>query len=320
MNNQYFNIWIILGVLVFTSCTSKYNVIIPPSILYNYVDVNGKKLFYREAGTNHKTTIVLLHGYPSSSHTYRSLIPILATKYHVIAPDNLGSGYSEHPSVDSVEYTFDLLAQINNDLLDSLHIKKYVMYMQDFGAPVGYRMMMNDPKRIEALIIQNANTYMDGLTPERQRFFEAAHYDTTQIQEDFLYRLTSAHSIINQQYLFDIAPNNRNKQNPDAWIHDLYFLKDSTDRMIQVRLFQDYFENLKRYPLWQSMLRENQPKTLIIWGANDQKFNKNGAIAYLRDLPEAELNLIDAGHFAVEEKPGLVGLSIIRFLDKKKIK
>ncbi len=301
-----------------TSCvsnesTKQHNFFLPPAITYNYKMVDGHKIFYRESGVGNKTTIVLLHGYPSSSHTYRYLIPMLATHFHVIAPDNLGSGYSAKPSPDSLTYTFDLLADINSGLLRELGITDYVMYMQDFGAPVGYRMMMERPSAIKALIVQNANAYLDGLTDARQKFFRTADTDRSPEKFKQLYGLTSESTIIEKQYLFDIAPEKYNTQSPDAWLHDLHFLQSDSDRRAQVQLFQDYNNNLKSYPAWQKMLREEQPKTLIVWGAKDLKFNKHGAEAYLRDVPNAELHLLDAGHFAAEELPTDIARYILEF-------
>ncbi|QDO95719.1 alpha/beta hydrolase [Formosa sediminum] len=303
-----------------TTIEPKTAFFLPPATTYNYVAIDNVKLFYREAGDKRKPTIVLLHGYPSSSHSYRNLIPMLATHYHVIAPDNLGSGYSTHLDPETTTYTFDLLAGYTEKLIDRLQIRNYVMYMQDFGAPVGYRMMMKNPKRITALIVQNANAYLDGLTPKRQDFFRTAQTDTSQAKHDFLYSLTGEDAIINKQYLFDLNETNINIQSPDAWTHDLAFLSSEKDREIQVQLFQDYNTNLIKYPEWQKMLRENQPKTLIAWGAKDLKFNSNGAKAYLRDLPDAELNLLDAGHFVAEEKTREIGKLILEFLSNNGIK
>ncbi len=288
-----------------------------PKTTYNHIEVGKDTIFYREAGDRANPTIVLLHGYPSSSHTYRNLIPLLANDYHVIAPDNLGSGLSSHPNPDSTDYTFDLLASVNQELLKELKIDNYIMYMQDFGAPVGYRMMMQDPSRINALIVQNANAYMDGLTPKRQQFFKDAHYDRSQQKQEELLKYTSPDAIINGQYLFDIDPKERHFQSPDAWVHDLYFLTSPKDRAIQVELFRDYYNNLLSYPDWQEMLRKTQPKTLIMWGEKDIKFNKHGATAYLRDVPNAELHLLDAGHFAAEEKTDEIAAHILRFLNKE---
>jgi len=298
---------------------TKKQFFLPPATTYNYVTIDSVKLFYREAGDKNNPTIVLLHGYPSSSHSYRNLIPMLATHYHVVAPDNLGSGYSTHLDPTTTTYTFDLLADYTQQLMDTLQIKSYVMYMQDFGAPVGYRMMMKNPKRIQALIVQNANAYLDGLTPQRQDFFRTAQTDTSEAKYKFLYRLTGKDAIINQQYLFDLEASNSNIQSPDAWTHDLAFLKSESDREIQVQLFQDYNTNLIRYPKWQTMLSEQQPKTLIVWGKKDLKFNADGAKAYLRDLPNAELHLLDAGHFAAEEKTRDIAKLILAFLSKNVI-
>jgi pimeloyl-ACP methyl ester carboxylesterase len=294
--------------------TNQYH--LPPATTYNYAKINGVKLFYREAGSRDKPTIVLLHGYPSSSHSYRNLIPMLSTHYHVIAPDNIGSGYSDHLNPDSTEYTFDLLADYTSKLLEKLEVNDYIMFMQDFGAPVGYRMMMTDPNRINALIVQNANAYLDGLTSKRQDFFRTAQTDTSKEKYEFLYSITGEDAVINKQYLFDLDSSNRKIQSPDAWTHDLAFLSSEKDRKIQVELFQDYNTNLIRYPEWQKMLKESQPKTLIVWGAKDLKFNAEGAKAYLRDLPNAELHLLDAGHFATEEKTSEVAELILNFLKK----
>ena len=292
---------------------------LPPPTTYNHVEIDSIKLFYREAGDRNNPTIVLLHGYPSSSHSYRNLIPMLATHYHVIAPDNLGSGYSTHLNPATTTYTFDLLADYTEQLINTLNIKNYVMYMQDFGAPVGYRMMMKNPKRIQALIVQNANTYLEGLTQKRQDFFRTAQTDTSQEKHDFLYSITGKDAIINKQYLFDLDSTNINIQSPDAWTHDLAFLTSKKDRDIQVQLFKDYNTNLISYPQWQQMLKENQPKTLIVWGKKDVKFNYKGAQAYLKDLPNAELHLLDAGHFASEEKTREIAKFILEFLKKHQI-
>jgi pimeloyl-ACP methyl ester carboxylesterase len=287
-----------------------------PQTTYHYQLVKGIKMFYREAGDKSKQTIVLLHGYPSSSHTYRNLIPMLATKYHVIAPDNIGSGYSGKLNPDNTKYTFDILANYTNALLDNLEISEYIMYMQDFGAPVGFRMYAKNPKRISGLIIQNGNAYLDGLTPDRQQFFKSAHLDTSKSKIDFLYSLTSKEAIIKKQYLFDIDSTMYHIQSPDAWTHDLYFLQSDSEKKIQVQLFQDYYNNLLSYPDWQRLLRDNQPKTLIVWGKKDKKFTADGARAYLKDLPDAELHLLDAGHFAAEEKTREIAILILNFLKK----
>jgi pimeloyl-ACP methyl ester carboxylesterase len=287
----------------------------PAKTYYRYHVVKGHRIFYREAGAPENPTIVLLHGYPSSSHTYRELIPLLSGRFHVIAPDYLGSGYSERPDPDMTAYTFDLLADHVEGLIDALGIKRYVIYMQDFGAPVGYRVMMRQPKRVRALIIQNANAYMDGLTEQRRTFFKQANQDRSETGLKPLLEFVSRESIVHKQYLRDVK-GKEEIMSPDSWTHDTAFLQTPKDRMIQVQLFQDYYNNLLAYPKWQKFLREEQPTTLIVWGKSDPAFIAAGAKAYLRDVPHAELHLLDAGHFAAEEKAVEIAKYITKFMSK----
>lgn len=291
----------------------------PSKTSYHYAEVKGKRIFYREAGKQHKQTIVLLHGYPSSSHTYRELIPLLSGRYHVIAPDYLGSGYSDRPDPATQKYTFDVLAEHVEGLLDTLKIDTYSLYIQDFGAPVGFRMLLKNPLKLDALIVQNGNAYLEGLTPPRQKFFKNANQDRSQEQLDKIYSFTSKQAIINKQYLRDV-PKNPNTMNPDSWTHDLHFLQTKADRLIQVQLLQDYYNNLLDYPKWQAFLRKHQPPTLIVWGKKDPAFIADGAKAYLKDVPNAELHLLDSGHFTVEEKPVEVAKYIVNFMDKLAVK
>lgn len=287
----------------------------PAKTHYRFATVDGHKIFYREAGDPARPTILLLHGFPSSSHTYRELIPLLSGKYHVIAPDYPGSGYSDKPDPDSITYTFDLLAKNIAGLVTTLGIKKYALYMQDFGAPVGYRLMMMQPERLEALIVQNANAYLEGLTEPRQAFFRKAHEDKSAAQVTALYEFVGREAVVNKQYLRDVK-GKETLMSPDAWTHDLVFLNTEKDKKIQVQLFQDYYNNLRAYPQWQAFLRKQQPPTLIVWGQNDPAFIAEGAKAYVKDLPQAELHLLDAGHFAAEEKTVEIAQHMHRFLDR----
>jgi len=287
----------------------------PSKTTYKYANVDGKKIFYREAGMQHEQTIVLLHGYPSSSHSYRELIPLLSGRFHIIAPDYLGSGYSARPNPETQKYTFELLAQYVEGLLTTLKIKRYSLYIQDFGAPVGFRMLLNNPNKLDALIVQNGNAYLEGLTVARQAFFKAANEDKTQAQRDKIYSFTSNKAIINKQYLRDVQ-SNPEVMSPDSWTHDLHFLQTKSDRVIQVQLLQDYYNNLLDYPKWQAYLRKYQPPTLIVWGKNDPAFIAAGAKAYLKDVPNAELHLLDSGHFSVEEKPVEIAKYIVDFMNK----
>jgi pimeloyl-ACP methyl ester carboxylesterase len=287
----------------------------PDKTHYRFQEVLGRKIFYREAGDPKNPTILLLHGYPSSSHTYRELIPLLSGRFHVVAPDNLGSGYSDRPDPDEFTYTFDRLADHAEAFVNALGLSSYVLYMQDFGAPVGYRLIMRQPEKLRGLIVQNANAYMDGLTEQRQRFFKEAHDDRSPAGVARVKDFTSRTSIIERQYLRDVK-GREDVMSPDSWTHDLAFLQGDRDREIQVQLFQDYYNNLLAYPQWQAFLRDRHPPTLIVWGKNDPAFIAPGAEAYLRDLPQAELHLLDAGHFAAEELPVPIARHIVTFMTK----
>jgi pimeloyl-ACP methyl ester carboxylesterase len=294
------------------SCANN-NIRWPSKTHYKFETVNGHKIFYREAGENNSKTILLLHGYPSSSHTYRELIPLLSEKYHIIAPDNLGSGFSDKPSPQKIKYTFDLLAKQVEDLLINKKIKNYYIYMQDFGAPVGYRLA--SPERVKGLIIQNANAYLEGLSEQKQQFFMTAGDEGSNFPVEKLFGHVSEDAIINKQYLRDIPIDKKYIMSPDTWTHDLSFLKTKEDKLIQIQLFKDYRSNLLAYPKWQKYLREHQPPALIVWGKHDPVFMSPGAKAYLRDIPSAELHLLDAGHFALEEKPTEIAKYIHEFID-----
>jgi pimeloyl-ACP methyl ester carboxylesterase len=288
----------------------------PEKTYYRTVEVRGRRIFYREAGQPDRPTLLLLHGYPSSSHTYRELIPLLSGRYHVVAPDYLGSGFSDHPSPDEVTYTFDLLAEHVTGFVEALGLDDYVLYMQDFGAPVGFRVAMAHPERLRGLIVQNANAYLDGLTEPRQAFFRRAHEDRSAAGAAALAQHVSDEAIRERQYLRDVPGDKRARMSPDTWTHDLARLATAEDRAIQVQLFQDYQTNIDAYPEWQAFLRARQPPALIVWGEHDPAFLAAGAKAYLRDLPDAELHLLDAGHFAVEEQPVAIAQLVVRFVER----
>jgi pimeloyl-ACP methyl ester carboxylesterase len=288
----------------------------PGPTRYRTVDVLGRRIFYREAGRAEDPVVLLLHGFPASSHTYRELIPLLSGRYRVIAPDHLGSGYSDHPSPSEVTYTFDLLAQHVLALMAALNIDRYALYLQDFGGPVGLRILSAHPERVSALIVQNANAYLDGLTPARREFFRNAHADQSPERTAELLERVSDRAIRDSQYLRDVPGPRSERMSPDAWTHDIAMLASQDDRMIQVQLFQDYQNNIDAYPSWQQSLRKHQPPTLVLWGERDPAFIADGARAYLRDLPLAELHLLDAGHFAAEERPVEVAQHVVRFLER----
>lgn len=286
----------------------------PAKTYYRTATVMGRQIFYREAGAPDRPTILLLHGFPSSSHTYRELIPLLSGRYHVVAPDYLGSGFSDHPSPREVTYTFDLLASFVTGFTEALKLDHYVLYVQDFGGPVGFRVAMAHPERLRGLIVQNANAYLEGLTPVRQAFFRHARDERTPDKLEELATFVSDDAIRQRQYLRDVPGERSARMCPDAWTHDSARLASPEDRAIQVRLFQDYQNNIDAYPKWQAFLREHRPPTLIVWGKLDPAFIAAGANAYLRDLPNAELHLLDAGHFAVEEQPVPIAQYIVKFM------
>ena len=278
--------------------------------------VHGRRIFYREAGDRSRPTVLLLHGFPASSHTYRELIPLLSGRYHVVAPDYLGSGFSERPSPTEITYTFDLLAEYVTGFVEALALERYAIYMQDFGAPVGYRLALRHPERLRALVVQNANAYLDGLTEPRRAFFRRAHEDRGESGVAALMEFTSPEGVRMRQYLRDVPGERGERMSPDTWTHDLAGLSTPEDRAIQVQLFQDYQSNIDAYPEWQAFLRRHQPPTLIVWGERDPAFVSAGARAYLRDLPNAELHLLDAGHFALEERPVEIAQHMIRFIEQ----
>lgn len=319
---NYIFVVIVMSMMV-TGCSETYKgendsrfggVSWPSKTYYRSVMVNGYSMFYREAGDSNNPTVLLLHGYPSSSHTYRELIPMLSGDFHVIAPDNLGSGYSTHPDAESVTLTFDLLASQITGLLNALEVDDFCIYMQDFGAPVGFRVATSLSDRISCLVVQNANAYLEGLTPERQRFFMTAGDEDGEHPLESLWNHVSRDAIIDRQYRRDVQPENMAIMSPDAWTHDLAFLATDNDKRLQIQLFQDYRTNLIAYPEWQTWLRQTKPPILIVWGRADPVFRYPGAEAYLKDVPDAELHLLEAGHFALEEKPYEIARLMLDFL------
>ncbi|MBL1277923.1 MAG: alpha/beta fold hydrolase [Ectothiorhodospiraceae bacterium] len=290
----------------------------PQKVHYRYTDVLGQKIFYRESGESNRPTIVLLHGYPSSSHAYRELIPLLSGRYHIIAPDHIGSGFSDKPDPKNFEYSFDVLARYVDGLLNKLDVDKYILYMQDFGAPVGFRLMMMKPDHVEAVIAQNANAYMEGIPPAKQAFFRAAQLDQSPENVSKLFAFTSPEAVKHKQYLRDVK-DRPDVMSPDTWTHDGHFLSTDRERRIQLRLFQDYKTNLDNYPNWQKFMRKQQLPVLLAWGKHDPVFTAAGAHAYLQDVPNAEIHLLDAGHFAVEEKAVEIAKLITAFLGYKTV-
>jgi pimeloyl-ACP methyl ester carboxylesterase len=278
---------------------------------YHRAQVAGLSIFYREAGPKEAPTIVLLHGYPSSSRMFDTLIPLLASRYHLIAPDYPGFGQSEAPPPSQYAYTFDHLAETMNALLEQLKIDRYVLYLQDYGGPVGFRIMAAYPERVRALVIQNANAYKEGLGPKWTGIGQ--YWADREAHPEQVDAFTSLEGT-RQRHIAN-SPNPE-RYNPDTWIDEYAILSRTGEREIQADLLYDYRTNVASYPAWQSWLRDNRPPALIVWGRYDPSFIVPGAEAYTRDLPHAELHLLDAGHFALDEKVDEIARLMIDFLER----
>lgn len=278
---------------------------------YNHAEVNGYKMFYREAGDRNAPTIVLLHGFPSSSHMYRDLIPKLADKLHVIAPDYIGFGYSDAPKSGDFTYTFDnLAAQVEALLFGVLGLKKFSIYVQDYGAPVGYRIAAKHPEAIEAIVVQNGNAYAEGIGSgfdAMKPFWANRNAETEKPVRGLLTLETTT-------FQYTHGTKNSKQISPDNWTFDQLFLDRPGNDAIQLDLLYDYQSNLGHYDKWHEFFRKNQPPMLIVWGKNDPFFTVEGAKAYQRDLPKAELILLDTGHFALEEEGDFIAERINGFL------
>ncbi len=277
---------------------------------YHRANVRGQKLFYREAGSKDSPTIVLLHGFPSSSHMFRDLIPQLADKLHVIAPDYVGFGYSDAPGVQEFEYTFDNLAAHVEDLLfKNLGLKQFSIYVQDYGAPVGYRIASRHPDAIQGIVVQNGNAYIEGIGAAfdpMKPFWANRNAETEKPVRALLTKETTIF-----QYTHGVKDPAR--ISPDSYALDQLFLDRPGNDAIQLDLLYNYQSNVALYDKWHEYFRESQPRMLILWGQNDPFFTVEGAKAYQRDLPKAELHLIDTGHFALEEYGEFIAEHIRKF-------
>jgi len=284
--------------------------------IYHHANVPGRKLFYREAGSEGSPTIVLLHGFPSSSHTFRALIPQLSDKFHMIAPDYLGFGYSDAPNVQEFEYTFDNLAAHVEDLLfANLGLKQFSIYVQDYGAPVGYRIASKHPEAIQAIVVQNGNAYAEGIGTAFDPMKPFWANRNSETEKPVRNLLTKEMTIF--QYTHGVTDPDR--ISPDSYTVDQFFLDRPGNAAIQVDLLYNYQSNVALYDRWHEYFRNRQPKMLILWGKNDPFFTVDGAKAYRRDIHTAELHLIDTGHFALEDFSGFIAERIRKFLGQSAV-
>jgi pimeloyl-ACP methyl ester carboxylesterase len=285
----------------------------PSVVNYHTAQVDGLTVFYREAGPKDAPTIVLLHGFPSSSHMFRELIPHLSDKYHVVAPDYPGFGYSEAPAPDQYVYTFDHLADTVDHFLDQKGITKYSIYIQDYGSPIGFRLATRHPERVQAIITQNGNAYDEGLSPFWAEFLYPYWKDPNPTTEAKVRQLLTLDAT-KLQYLQGFR--NPDDVSPDSYLFDQSKLDRPGNDRIQLALFYDYRNNPPLYPAWHKYLREKKPPVLVVWGKNDPVFSPAGAEAFLKDVPHAELHFLDTGHFALEEDGSQIAKIIRAFLAK----
>jgi pimeloyl-ACP methyl ester carboxylesterase len=278
--------------------------------LHKTVTVDGLSIFYRETGDPANPKLVLLHGFPSSSHQYRNLISSLSHYFHVVAPDYPGFGNSDLPSPDEFDYTFDRLSEIVEQFLSIIGFTHFGLYMQDYGGPVGFRIITRHPEWLEWLVIQNSNAYEIGFTSAWDGLRNALWKNRTSETEAPLYAFLQLDTI-RQVYLY--GHKNPEVISPDNWNMDFGFMERPNARRVQIDLFYDYRTNVTLYPKWQKFLRDSQPKSLIFWGQNDIFFTKEGGEAYLKDLPNAEMHRLDSGHFAVEDCLDEITSNIRRF-------
>lgn len=279
------------------------------------ITIDGQTIFYREAGNmENAPTILLLHGFPTSSHMFRNLIPALADKFHLIAPDYPGFGYSSMPSAEEFQYTFDHMAEILNKFIAQMGLERFSMYVMDYGAPIGYRLAVKNPEKIEALIVQNGNAYDEGLG----EFWEPLKAYWTEPNEKNKDALMKFLTIEATKWQYTHGVRSENAISPDNWVLDQSLIERPGNKEIQLQLFYDYRSNLPLYPQWQEYFKMYQPPTLVVWGKNDHIFLKEGAIPYQRDLKNVEIHLLDTGHFALEEEGELIAELISRFLTSRR--
>ncbi|MBQ8955058.1 MAG: alpha/beta hydrolase [Clostridia bacterium] len=265
---------------------------------YHRISVEGIEIFYRECGSADKPVMVLFHGFPSASHMFRDLMPMLADRFHLIAPDYPGFGQSESPERACFSYTFDHLAAVMDAFLCALHVDRFFMYVFDYGAPIGFRIAMKKPERILGIVSQNGNVYEEGLGPKWAARAEYWKHPTPQLRQQ--YKSAFARETVIGQYTFGTEPGS---VSPDGYTLDLSYaatIPDYAEK--QSDLIFDYQNNVRLYPAFQQYLRENQPKLLAVWGKNDPSFIWAGAEAFARDVPQARIIPVESGHFALENR------------------
>lgn len=284
----------------------------PTGVRYRTIQIDGLDIFYREAGSPENPTILLLHGFPTSSHMFRNLMPALSDRFHLVAPDYPGYGNSAMPLVSEFDYTFDNLATVVDKFVQTLGLSKYSLYLMDYGAPIGFRLATQHPEKVEALLIQNGNAYEEGL----EEFWDPLRAYWSDRSEANAAPLRAFLELEGTQWQYVNGVRNPEAISPDNWNMDQRFLDRPGNTEIQLALFYDYGSNVPLYPDWQAYMRQYQPPALITWGKNDFIFPEAGAHPYKRDLQTLEFHLLDTGHFALEEDGDQIASLMRQFLIK----
>jgi pimeloyl-ACP methyl ester carboxylesterase len=284
-----------------------------PVVHYRYAAVAGHRLFYREAGDPEAPVLVLLHGFPTSSYMFRNLVPALADRYHVIAPDHLGFGLSDAPPAEDFDYTFDALTELTEGLLQSLGINRYAIYVQDYGAPIGWRLALYNPSAITAIISQSGNAYDAGFVESFWKVVRAYQNEQTAENEAAVRQFLTLDAT-RWQYLTGVP--DETLVDPGSWYHDYALISRPGNDLVQLKMLRDYATNAPLYPRVQEYFRTSRVPLLAVWGRGDEIFGPAGAEAFANDLPDAEIHLLDGGHFLLESALDEVAGLIRAFLTK----
>ncbi len=301
---------IVFTALIATGLTAQAD---STAVRYGTEAVDNIEVFYREAGDPQKQAVVLLHGFPSSSHMYRDVLSSLGDEYYLIAPDYPGFGDSSFPSTDEYDYTFDNLADTIDQFLSQRDVNDYVLMIHDYGAPVGFRIAVKNPEKVKGFVVMNGNAYAEGLSPEAwapiQKYWE--NKDNPKLEQTIIDNVFSDGGF---QWQYTHGTRNPAGILPDNWNLDIQKFSRPGQHRMQLDLFFDYQSNVEQYPAWQEFLREYQPPMLLVWGKNDAFFPVNGAEAYKRDVKEIDFNILDTGHFALEEEGEFIVSKMRQFL------
>jgi pimeloyl-ACP methyl ester carboxylesterase len=293
---------------------AKRSIAMQPQIFYRTVQIDGLSIFYREAGSKDAPTLLLLHGLPSSSRMFQPLLTRLADKYHLVAPDYPGFGHSDWPDPKQFDYTFDHIAAVMERFTEALGLSHYTLYMQDYGGPVGFRMALAHPERVQALIVQDAVAHNEGLGVNwitRRAFWADRPANEEKLRTNLLSLATTKTRHVGDDPNVDLY-------DPDLWNDEYAFLNSPGQAQIQSDLFYDYRTNVESYPKWQAWMQKTQPRLLVIWGKHDLSFDSGEPERYRADVPNAEVHVLDAGHFALDTKADEIADFVREFMREQK--